>query len=227
MSPKLIVALDTSSSGQAASWVAQTASFVDMYKIGLQYFTSCGSLRASVRPLFYDLKLHDTPRTVRKTVAELMRYKPAMISVCAAGGPKMIAAAAEAMGPPSPARPLIMAVTKLTTMHHSELPSIGVEISEGRYVIRLAQMAISAGADGIICHGSEAARLRYLLPARVKILCPGIRPVDYAADDQVDPFTPLEAKRVGADYIVVGRPITAAQDPAAAAEEIHNQLRAI
>lgn len=203
------------------------------------------------RPVFLDLKLHDIPNTVAGAVRAVLPLRPRMVTLHAAGGGAMVEAARRAAepdgsppadahpdapsgaGPDAPAgarhagetgRPLLIAVTVLTSLDAEALHATGVAGGPRQQVLRLARLALSAGADGLVCGVQEAAMLRDALGAGPVLVVPGIRPADAAAGDQARMGTPRQAVEAGADWIVVGRPITAAPDPATAAAAIAREI---
>ena len=179
-----------------------------------------GFRRIAGAPIFLDLKLHDIPNTVAGGVRAVLPLKPRMLTIHAAGGPAMIQAARQAASTAGEDRPIILAVTVLTSLDQAALNAIGVSASPQEQVLRLGRMAVEAGADGLVCSPHEVAVLRQALGTTVKLVVPGIRPAGSAAGDQARTMTPPEAVQAGADWIVVGRPITGAADPAAAARQI-------
>jgi orotidine-5'-phosphate decarboxylase len=193
-------------------------------KLGLELFAAEGppALAALTprAPVFLDLKLHDIPNTVAGAVRALRPRRPAMLTLHAGGGPAMIAAAREAAEGAGAARPLLLAVTVLTSMDAAALAATGVADAPRAQVLRLARMAMAAGADGLVCSAQEVAPIRDALGAAPLLVVPGIRPAGSAAGDQARTATPEAAVADGADWLVVGRPISAAADPAAAARAI-------
>lgn len=223
---RLIVALDTPDPQQARRWAEQVAPSAGVLKIGLEYFLAHG--KAGYRmigdmPIFLDLKLHDIPNTVAGAVRSILDLQPLMLTVHAGGGSAMIAAAHDAAARCANP-PLILAVTVLTSMDAEALRAVGVERTPSEQVLTLARMAVAAGADGIVCSPHEVRLLRDALPAAVKIVVPGIRPAGSARNDQARSMTPRDAVAAGADWIVVGRPITASADVARAATEIAAEI---
>ncbi len=162
--------------------------------------------------VFLDLKLHDIPNTVAGAVCSVLPLEPALLTVHASGGPAMLRAAAAAA---QSSATRLLAVTVLTSMDGTELASIGVAADPAHQVARLAQMAASCGIDGLVCSARETAELRALLPGS-HLVTPGIRPAGAAGDDQQRVSSPAQALRDGADQLVIGRPVTAAPEPAAA-----------
>jgi orotidine-5'-phosphate decarboxylase len=212
---KLIVAIDTPDVERARMLARVTEPYCSMVKFGSVFFTANGpdGIRQVNKPFFLDLKYHDIPTTIWTTVVAALSMKPYMLTVHASGGGPMIQAARDAAGD-SPDRPLIMAVTRLTSLESNDAE-----------VLFLARLALNNGADGLVCSPREISMLRYALGDDVKLIVPGIRPEGYPSDDQVRTMTPTEAAQAGADWIVVGRPITQAADPSAAAASIAASLR--
>ncbi len=222
MAGQLIVALDTADTGQAARWGAQVGPYSGLVKLGLEFFAANGPVgiqALSNWPIFLDLKLHDIPNTVAGAVRALLPLGPRMLTLHAAGGGAMIAAARHACLD-APGRPLLLAVTVLTSLDEAELTTMGVHGSIQDQVLRLARMAMEHGADGVVCSPLEVRALRAALGERALLVVPGIRPRGTEAADQARVMTPEEAVAAGADFVVVGRPITGAPDPGAAARAI-------
>lgn len=221
---RLIVALDVPAAARAAALAEAVAPEAGPLKLGLELFCAEGPpvLRrlAAHAPVFLDLKLHDIPNTVAGAVRALAPLGAAMLTVHAGGGPAMIAAARRAAEEAGAARPLILAVTVLTSMDAAQLSATGVAGGPVQQVLRLARMATESGADGLVCSPREVAPIRAALGDAPALVVPGIRPPGTAAGDQSRIATPAEAVRDGADWIVVGRPVTGAADPAAAARAI-------
>jgi orotidine-5'-phosphate decarboxylase len=175
--------------------------------------------------VFLDLKLHDIPNTVAGAVRSLAPLRPAWLTIHAAGGAAMIAAAREAAEKSGGAdRMKILAVTVLTSIDAATLSDTGVSGGPVQQVLRLARLAVAAGADGLVCSPREVAPLRAALGEGPALVVPGVRPAGSAADDQARTATPEEMAAAGADFVVVGRPITKAADPAAAAAAIARAL---
>jgi len=224
----LIVALDTADTFLAGAWASAVTPYAGALKIGLEFFLAAGW--AGVRtlapaPIFLDLKLHDIPNTVAGAVRAVLPLRPRMLTIHAAGGSAMIDAACQAALAVGSERPIILAVTVLTSLDQAALTATGITGSAAEQVLRLGRLAIEAGADGLVCSPLEVAMLRRDLGANVKLVVPGIRPEGSATNDQARTMTPADAVAAGADWIVVGRPITAAADPAAAAAAIATSLR--
>ncbi|MCF8466340.1 MAG: orotidine-5'-phosphate decarboxylase [Sneathiella sp.] len=201
-------------------------------KLGKEFFTSRGpqgvmKVAGKTTSLFLDLKFHDIPNTVAGAVRAAAKFlAPNMLTIHAGGGPAMIRAAADASAEFGPARPLILGVTVLTSMDDADLKAVGVMDSAEDQVLRLAALAQANGADGVICSPREILALRRLCGPDFKLVVPGIRPKGADQGDQKRVKTPLEAMTDGASYLVIGRPITSAADPAAAVNTIVGELAA-
>ncbi|HUN41960.1 MAG TPA: orotidine-5'-phosphate decarboxylase [Acetobacteraceae bacterium] len=220
---RLIVALDTAEIACASGWAAAVAPHCGLFKLGLEFFVANGAAGVQAiagRPIFLDLKLHDIPNTVAGATRAVLPLRPRMLTVHAAGGAAMVAAAREAAEAAGADRPMILAVTVLTSLTADDLAATGVPGEPAAQVLRLARLAAAAGADGLVCSPLEVAMLRQELGSGPILVVPGIRPVGSAVADQARVTTPEAALRAGADWIVVGRPITAAPDPAQAAAAI-------
>ena len=222
----LIAALDTGDPGVAAAWAASVSPHCAMLKIGLQLFCAAGPdgvRRFGPGDVFLDLKLHDIPNTVRGAIRSLIPVGPSLLTLHASGGSAMVAAARDAV---EEARSGIrlLAVTVLTSFDADTLERVGVAGPVGGQVVRLARLAIAAGAHGLVCSAHEIAALRDALGEAPILVVPGIRPAGSAAGDQARVMTPRAAMAAGADYIVVGRPITGADDPGAAAAAIAAEI---
>jgi orotidine-5'-phosphate decarboxylase len=220
----LIAAIDTADPDAARHLAQAVRGHCAMLKLGLEYFCALGGpgVRAIGGPIFLDLKLHDIPATVAGALGAVLPLGARFVTLHASGGAAMVAAArarAEAAGA---ARPRLLAVTVLTSLSAADLVGVGGDVRD--QVVRLARMAIAAGADGLVCAPPEIAPLRDALGAGPVLVVPGVRPAGWAADDQARIATPAEAARAGADYVVVGRPISSAPDPAAAAAAIAAEL---
>jgi orotidine-5'-phosphate decarboxylase len=240
MTPKIknpvFCALDTPDLGTATSWAAALADTVGGIKLGLEFFNANGPkgvtevMRASGLPLFLDLKFHDIPNTVAGAVKSVVPLRPAIINVHTNGGRAMMEAAAKAAHEAAQKhlvdRPLVIGVTVLTSMDDNDLREVGVTESAFDNVRRLSELAKIAGLDGVVCSPHEAQVLRRDLGPNFKLVTPGVRPSWAAANDQKRVMTPAEAMASGADYVVIGRPITAAPDQAAAAKRIVLELAA-
>jgi orotidine-5'-phosphate decarboxylase len=218
------VALDVGTAAEAQSIVAALGNAASTYKVGKQLFTAEGpqivrELAAAGKKVFLDLKFHDIPNTVAAAVSQAARLKVAMLTIHAAGGPKMLRAAVDAANC-AERPPLVLAVTVLTSLTDADLHETGVSGRVLDQVLSLATLARNAGCGGVVASAQEAAKLRQALGAGFAIVTPGVRPAGEAAGDQARVVTPREAIAAGATYLVVGRPITAAKDPGEAARRI-------
>jgi orotidine-5'-phosphate decarboxylase len=224
---RLIVALDVSTAAAAQKIVAAVGDSALTYKVGMQLYTAEGpqvvrDLVASGRRVFLDLKYHDIPNTVGSAVSEAAKLGVSMLTVHASGSGKMLRAAADA----AQARPglLVLAVTVLTSMDGTDLETIGMVGTVAESVVRLARVALTNGCQGIVTSAREASQVRAELGNEFAIVTPGVRPAGSSVGDQKRVVTPAEAIAAGASHIVVGRPITDADDPAAAARAILGQM---
>ena len=222
----IAVALDAPNLEIASRWACLVTPHVSTVKIGLELYLRYGpEVVASIRGasgvrIFLDLKLHDIPATVASAVRAVARLRPQLITVHAAGGPAMIRAAVEA----APGTP-IAAVTALTSLNGEDLDRIGVPGGIADWVLRLAAMAVEAGASGLVCSPREVAAVRDEVGPGITLITPGVRPAGADRHDQARVATPEEALRSGADLLVIGRAITGAPDPGAAAAAIAASLR--
>jgi orotidine-5'-phosphate decarboxylase len=222
------VALDVSSAAEAREVIAAVGNSAATFKVGKQLFTAEGpalvrDLVASGRKVFLDLKFHDIPNTVAGAVSEAAKLNVSMLTVHTSGGTKMLRAAAEAASQ-SASKPLVLGVTVLTSLNDSDLQEQGITDGVQAHVLRLAGLALQAGCGGIVASAQEAAHLRQTLGTGFAIVTPGVRPAGGDAGDQARVVTPKAAIQAGASYIVVGRPITTANDPGAAAASIIAEL---
>jgi orotidine-5'-phosphate decarboxylase len=225
---KLIVALDTVDAERARLWADAVSPHAGLLKLGLEFFLANGAegfARITGAPIFLDLKLHDIPNTVAGGVRAVLNLRPKMLTIHASGGSAMVQAAHQAAASAGADRPMILAVTVLTSLNLHDLRALGVSSTPAEQVLRLGRLAIEAGADGLVCSPLEVAMLRQALGPTVKLIVPGIRPEGSATGDQARTMTPEQAVAAGADWIVVGRPITGATDPANAAASIAAGIR--
>ncbi|MEO1134493.1 MAG: orotidine-5'-phosphate decarboxylase [Cyanobacteria bacterium J06639_1] len=221
-----IVAADVSSLADAIALV-EAVPQVRWWKVGLELFTAAGPavlemLAERQKRIFLDLKLHDIPNTVGRAAAVVAGYGVDLLTVHAAGGRAMVAAAAEAIAGSSCQLLAISVLTSHTNRQLARELHVSLELSD--YALQLALMAREAGCAGAVCSGEEVAHLRRVCGAEFVLVTPGIRPRGTAAGDQKRVFTPVAARRAGADYLVVGRPITQAADPAAAFASMCDEL---
>lgn len=230
----IIVALDVPTAEQALSLARDVAPAVGAFKIGSELFTAAGPeivkrVRDTGASVFLDLKFHDIPNTVSKAVASAVRLDVQMLTIHTSGGGVMMRAAEEAAQKTALQAgrnaPLVLGVTVLTSHDANTLGEIGCEHNVGRQVERLAELAVASGLRGLVCSPLEIVMLRQILPANVQLVTPGIRTGAEKADDQKRTLTPREAMEAGASWLVVGRPIYAAENPRAAAEKIWQSLR--
>ena len=218
--PKIIVALDFPDSKQALEFARKTSPDQCRLKIGKELFTSCGPMLVeelvnSGYDIFLDLKFHDIPNTVKKAASAAARLGVWMLNVHALGGSAMMQAAREGVDIVAQ-RPFLIAVTVLTSLSSQDLKDIGIDRSVPDMVDRLARNALSNGLDGVVCSAEEAPALRSSIGDSALLVTPGIRPEWASTDDQQRIVTPHQALADGASYLVIGRPITRHQDPAAA-----------
>lgn len=228
---RLYVALDTPDLAEAVALAERLQGLIGGVKLGKEFFTANGPagvarLAEFGLPVFLDLKFHDIPTTVTGAVRATAPMKPAMINVHASGGVAMMRAAAEAAADVGPNRPLVVAVTVLTSLDDADLDSLGVSAPVREQVVHLAMMAKQCGLDGVVCSAREVMALRGACGSSFRLVVPGIRPAWAEAGDQKRIVTPSDAVALGADDLVIGRPITAAADPADAASRIVEEMRA-
>ena len=225
----ILVALDVPEAQKAVALADQLASIVGGFKVGSELFTSAGPeivrhLCRSGASVFLDLKFHDIPNTVARAVANATRLGVRMLTLHASGGSEMMraaeTAAQETAGALGFAPPLVLGVTVLTSMNGNALDEVGQPANVGRQVERLAQLAVKAGLRGLVCSPLELVALRQLLPDEMQLVSPGIRASGDALGDQKRTLSAREAIDAGANWLVVGRPIYAAENPRAAAEKI-------
>ena len=233
MKNPIIAALDVPSAEQALKLAGQIAPAVGAFKIGKELFVSAGPdivrhVRATGASVFLDLKFHDIPNTVAKAVAAATRLDVQMLTIHTSGGGEMMRAAeksaqdtAKIIGRPVP---LVLGVTVLTSSNNETLAETGCQPDAGRQVERLAALAVKSGLRGLVCSPLEIAALRKVLPAHIQLVTPGIRTGAEKADDQKRTLSPREAVQAGASWLVIGRPIYAAENPRAAAEKILESL---
>jgi orotidine-5'-phosphate decarboxylase len=222
---RLIVALDFPSQAKALALVSVLSGAVSIYKIGLQLYTAAGpeivrAVAATGARIFLDLKLHDIPNTVAKAVAATGELGVEMLTIHLSGGRGMLEAAVEAR----PSGLSLLGVTVLTSSTSETLRETGVNSGIEEQVIRLADLGHASGVDGLITSPHEVRTLRERLGRQIKLITPGVRPNWAAANDQKRFTTPNEALKNGADYLVIGRPITADPDPRQAVERLLGEI---
>ncbi len=228
--PKVIVALDYPAAAQALELLSRLDPTRCRVKVGKEMFTRAGprlveQISAQGFEVFLDLKYHDIPNTVAAACAAAADLGVWMLNVHAAGGRKMMQAAAERLAA-LPSRPLLIAVTILTSLGEEDIAEIGYRGTPAENVSRLAALAEDSGLDGVVCSPLEVAPLRAERGSGFRLVTPGVRPAGAAADDQRRIMTPGDAIRAGASYLVVGRPITAAADPLASLAAINAEVAA-
>jgi len=228
---ELILVLDAQSPREVAPVLRQLQGMVTWVKVGLEMYTACGpdavrEIAGMGFKVFLDLKLHDIPNTVAKSVESASKLPVGMLTLHTCGGREMMQWAVKAQQAHAP-HLLLLGVTVLTSMSAAGLAETGVTVSPEEQVVRLGRLAADSGLRGLVCSPLELNPLRAVLPPDMSLVTPGIRPRDAKADDQTRIMTPGEASRAGARYIVVGRPIFRAPDPAVAARAILAELAAV
>jgi orotidine-5'-phosphate decarboxylase len=226
MTSPIILAVDTNSLDIAKRWIEATRESVDVYKLGLEFYLTFGSegIRSIIDEfgveIFLDLKLHDIPKTVSSATTAVASLNPKFLTVHASGGGAMVSAAVNAAPHVG-----ITAVTILTSLSEDELFRIGFANPALESAVALAELATSAGAQAIVCSPLEIAAIRAVVSPEVRIITPGVRPAGTEGnDDQMRTMTPKSAIAEGADYVVIGRPITGAQAMGDAARKIYEEL---
>ncbi|ERP89856.1 orotidine 5'-phosphate decarboxylase [Marinobacter sp. ES-1] len=227
--PKIIVALDFPSQDPALALADQLDPAKCRLKVGKELFTRSGpelvkSLQGRGFDVFLDLKFHDIPNTTSAAVAAAADLGVWMVNVHASGGEKMMVACRERLESFGADKPLLIAVTVLTSMSDADLAGIGITDSAEAQVSRLAALTRNCGLDGVVCSAQEAPRLKAEQGAGFQLITPGIRPLTADKGDQQRIMTPTDALKAGSDYLVIGRPITQASDPLAALEAIHAEV---
>lgn len=229
MSSPIIVAVDFADTKSAWNFIDKVEPKDCRLKIGKELFTHAGpdfikQIKQKGFDIFLDLKFHDIPNTVAKAVAAAAELGVWMTNVHASGGVRMMEAAKDALYPFGKDAPLLIAVTVLTSMESSDLKEIGIEVSPLEQATRLALLAKNCGLDGVVCSAKEVQSFRTRLGSDFKLVTPGIRPAGSTPDDQRRIMTPQRAQAAGADYLVIGRPITQAEDPSKALQTILSTL---
>jgi orotidine-5'-phosphate decarboxylase len=226
--PRIIVSLDYPEPSTALDLVQRLDPALCRLKIGKELFTRSGPALVEKMinagfSVFLDLKFHDIPNTVANACRAAADMGVWMVNVHASGGRKMIMAAREAIEA-APRRPILIAVTVLTSMADPDLAETGVSSSVDEQVLRLARLSVSAGADGVVCSAREVSLLRENIKQPCYLVTPGIRPKGADINDQIRIVTPADAIRAGSDYLVIGRPITQAVDPLQALMQIRDEV---
>lgn len=224
---KIIVALDYSSEHAAMQLVDKLNPQLCRLKVGKELFTRCGpslvkNIVASDFDVFLDLKFHDIPNTVAKACEAATELGVWMLNVHSLGGEAMMQAARKVLAYEN--APLLIAVTLLTSSGEKELKALGIEQTPGQFVRRLATMTKNAGLDGVVCSAHEASLLKQQCGDDFLLVTPGIRPQNTTSDDQNRVMTPQQAVNNGSDYLVIGRPVTQAEDPVQILSEINAQI---
>lgn len=227
--PRVIVALDFADANDALAFASRVSPAQCRLKVGMELFTAAGPgvvahLVSRGFDVFLDLKYHDIPTTVARACAQAAGLGVWMLNVHTLGGRKMLQAAREAIDR-STHRPLLIGVTLLTSHGDDEIAELGLERGAARHVERLAGLAQAAALDGVVCSPQEAAVLRRRFGKEFLLVTPGVRPAGAATDDQSRTRTPAEAVADGADYLVIGRPITRAPNPMAALDAINREIQ--
>jgi len=239
MAARILLALDTPDVATASAQARAAGDAIDGIKLGLEFFVANGPAgiaavqqaganwgSPAARQLFLDLKLHDIPNTVAGAVRSALALNPLLLTVHAGGGPAMLRAAANAAAGAGKARPLIIAVTVMTSLDDGDLTAVGQMPPVGDQARRLALLARQQGCDGIVCSAHEIEVIRKECGPDFKLVVPGLRPASGHVADQKRVMTPGEAAKRGADFLVIGRPITESSDPAAAARAIRREVDA-
>ncbi|MGL5430718.1 MAG: orotidine-5'-phosphate decarboxylase [Vibrio sp.] len=227
--PKVIVALDYDNLADALAFVDKIDPNTCRLKVGKEMFTLFGpdfvrELHKRGFSVFLDLKFHDIPNTCSKAVKAAAELGVWMVNVHASGGERMMVAARKILEPYGKQRPLLIGVTVLTSMEATDLQGIGIECAPQDHVLRLATLTKNAGLDGVVCSAQEASLLKQHLGAEFKLITPGIRPEGAEQGDQRRIMTPAQALISGSDYLVIGRPITQAQQPDLVLQVINRSL---
>jgi orotidine-5'-phosphate decarboxylase len=226
--PRILVAMDFDNKTDCLALAQRLDPALCRLKVGKELFTHCGptlvsQLQALGFEIFLDLKFHDIPNTVAKAVKAAGDLGVWMVNVHASGGARMMEAAAGALvGFRQP--PLLIAVTVLTSMEAIDLVQVGIDVPAEQQVLRLARLTMASGLNGVVCSAREAMVLREQLGENVLLVTPGIRPEGSDLTDQRRVLTPVQALTAGSDYLVIGRPITGAQDPVAMCRAINESL---
>ncbi|MGB3610555.1 MAG: orotidine-5'-phosphate decarboxylase [Cellvibrio sp.] len=227
--PRIIVAMDFDNTNDCLALARRLSPQDCRLKVGKELFTSAGprvveELMMLGFEVFLDLKFHDIPNTTAKAVKAAANLGVWMVNVHASGGERMMIAAREILEQSPGRRPLLIAVTVLTSLEDADLQAVGFQDSAQQQVARLAQLTRHCGLDGIVCSAQEARDLRNLLGQDFCLVTPGIRLPDSPKDDQRRTLTPVEAVQAGSSYLVIGRPITQAEDPVAVCKSINRTL---
>ena len=227
---RIVVPLDVSDVSAAEKLVTQLQPVVGMFKVGKQLFTAAGPaavemVRGHGAEVFLDLKWHDIPNTVAAACSAASELGVRMVNVHASGGRRMLSAARDALDRrPADERSQLLAVTVLTSLAAEDLAEVGISAPPATQVARLAALSLAAGVDGMVCSPHEVATLRATYGPAPTLMVPGVRPEWFSANDQKRVASPAMALAAGADYLVIGRPITGSDDPVAAAHEVAAEM---
>jgi orotidine-5'-phosphate decarboxylase len=227
--PKIVVALDFDQLNQAEAFVEKLDPQLCRLKVGKEMFTQFGpgfvkGLVDKNYDVFLDLKFHDIPNTVAKACQAAADLGVWMLNVHASGGPKMMEYARESLEKYAANKPLLIAVTVLTSMDQQQLKAIGIDSTPEQQVLKLAKLTSNSGLDGVVCSAEESSLLKSSIGKDFKLVTPGIRPEGSAKGDQIRVMTPKQAILAGSDYLVIGRPITQSADPLNTLIEINNSI---
>ena len=226
----IILAVDSSSISEAETLASNLKDYIGGIKLGMEFFNSFGpegvkTIKKLNIPIFLDLKLHDIPITVYKTVKKLLDLEPAIINVHASGGKEMMMAASRALKESNNVKTKIIAVTVLTSLDNNDLKEIGFDEKSDTLVVKLANLVKDSGLDGIVCSAKEISLVRKSIGDDFILVVPGIRLHKDKLNDQKRVMSPKEAISMGADLLVIGRPITNAENQIKATKEILNQIK--
>ena len=226
--PKIVIALDYANTQDALQFAEQLDPAICRLKVGKELFTAAGpklveALTAKGFGVFLDLKFHDIPTTVAKACEAASRFGVWMLNVHASGGSAMMEAAREGVER-SGQKPILIAVTVLTSMNQEMLNEVGVVGSVSDQVLKLTSLTQKSGLDGIVCSAQEAPMIRKALGDKFCLVTPGVRPADAALDDQSRVVTPSQALALGSSYLVIGRPITKSKNPLETLIKIHEEI---
>ncbi len=226
----IILAVDSSSISEAETLASNLKDYIGGIKLGMEFFNSFGpeGVKTTKKlniPIFLDLKLHDIPITVYKTVKSLLDLEPAIINVHASGGKEMMMAASRALKESNNVKTKIIAVTVLTSLDNNDLKEIGFDEKSDTLVVKLANLVKESGLDGIVCSAKEISLVRKSIGDDFILVVPGIRLHKDKLNDQKRVMSPKEAISLGADLLVIGRPITNAENQIKATKEILNQIK--
>jgi orotidine-5'-phosphate decarboxylase len=227
--PKIVVALDFDQKMKAEAFIDNLDPTLCKLKVGKEMFTHFGpdfvkGLVDKKYDVFLDLKFHDIPNTVAKACQAAADLGVWMVNVHASGGPKMMEHARQSLEQYAANKPLLIAVTVLTSMDQKQLSAIGIDATPQQQVLKLAKLTYDCGLDGVVCSAQESGLLKSTISDNFKLITPGIRPEGSDKGDQMRVMTPKQAMQAGSDYLVIGRPITQSADPLKTLIEINNSL---